>query len=219
MDYHEHKKYFETAYKNGADTWPRMPIETQGLKLMERLPLGAMILDIGSGRGLFGKHMAELGFRVIGIDFEGNIVKKANAEIKNWGLEGKLKFMEANVLDIPFADASFDGACDFGLLENLFKEDWEIYAKEIARILKPGGFYLNASISRDTKNFFEFSPKASADGDFEKYGVYYHFFRRDEIKNIFQGESAKLNVISQENTPIQKPRDMILLESLLQKPK
>lgn len=215
MDYHGHKEYFETAYKTGSDTWPRMPIEIQGLKLMEQLPLEAMILDIGSGRGLFAKHMAEMGFRVIGLDFEGNIVKKANAEIKNWGLEGKLKFMEANILDIPFTDASFDGACDFGLLENLFKEDWETYAKEITRILKPGGFYLNVSISRDTKNFFEFSPMASKEGDFEKYGIYYHFFEKEEIRKIFQN---KLSIISQENTPIKKPRDMILLETLLQKP-
>jgi ubiquinone/menaquinone biosynthesis C-methylase UbiE len=214
MDYHEHKKYFETAYRTGSDTWPRMPIELQGVKLMERLPQGALILDIGSGRGLFAKHMADMGFRVIGIDFEGGIVKKANAEIKGWGLDGKLKFMEADTFDIPFADGSFDGACDFGLLENLYKEDWAKYANEVARILKPGGFYLNVSISRETKDFFEFTPKASADGDFEKYGIHYHFFKQEEIKNIFQN---KLNVVSQENTPIKKPRNMILLETLLQK--
>ncbi len=217
MDYHEHKKYFETAYKTGTDTWPRLPIEVQGVKLMERLPQGAMILDIGSGRGLFAKHMAEMGYRVIGLDFEGGIVKKANGDIKEWGLEGKLKFMEADVLDIPFADASFDGACDFGLLENLYSEDWEKYVSEIARVLKPGGFYLNVSISRETKNFYEFSPKASKDGEFEKYGVHYHFFEAQEIKKVFNSGVVKFNAISQENTPITKPRDMILLETLFQK--
>lgn len=215
MDYHEHKKYFETAYKTGSDTWPRLPIELQGIKLFEHLPQGALILDIGSGRGLFAKHMTELGYRVIGLDFEGNMVKKANAEIKHWGMEGKLKFMEGDVLDIPFADASFDGACDFGLLENLYREDWDTYTSEVARILKPGGFYLNATMSRETKTFFEFSPKSSAEGDFQKYGIYYHFFSKEEVANIFEG---KLKVISQENTPVTKPREMILLETLLQKP-
>ena len=105
--------------------------------------------------------MAEMGYKVIGIDFESNIVQKANEEIKSWNLEGRLKFKEADALDIPFADVSFDGACDFGLLENLYKEDWPTYANEIFRILKPGGFYLNVSISRETKTFLEFSPKAS----------------------------------------------------------
>jgi len=214
MDYHKHKKYFETAYKTGSDTWPRMPVEVQGVKLMERLPQGAHILDIGSGRGLFAKHMAEMGYKVIGIDFESNIVQKANEEIKSWNLEGRLKFKEADALDIPFADVSFDGACDFGLLENLYKEDWPTYANEIFRILKPGGFYLNVSISRETKTFLEFSPKASPDGEFEIYGIHFHFFERGELQNIFQN---KLNVISEENTPITKPRNMILLETLLQK--
>lgn len=216
MDYNEEKKYFEIAYKTGADIWTHLPIKSRGVKLLEKLPQGALILDIGSGRGLFSKQMTEAGFRVIGIDFEKEIVKKANEEIKNWGLEGKLKFMEADALDIPFADASFDGACDFGLMENLYSKDWETYSEEIKRILKPGGFYLNASMSRETQNFFEFSPKASDDGEFQKYGVHYHFFKKEEMVDIFKG---KLNLISQNIEFLEKPREIALLESLFQKPK
>ena len=215
MDYHEHKKYFEIAYKNGADIWTHLPIETKGVKLTENLKNGSFILDVGSGRGLFSKRLADSGFKVIGIDFEKNIVQKANSEIKNWGLEEKLKFVEADVLDIPFADSSFDGICDFGLLENLYPEDWEQYANEISRVLKPGGFYLNNSLSRETQHFFEFYPKGSESGDFQKYGVHYHFFTKEEIAKIFE---RKLKVIYQENKHIlSKPIDTILLETLFQK--
>jgi cyclopropane fatty-acyl-phospholipid synthase-like methyltransferase len=217
MDYREHKKYFEIAYKTGTDVWTHLPIRMRGIKLAERLKPGALILDLGSGRGIFAKHLAELGFRVIGIDFEENIVAKANAEIKNWGLEGRLKFVAANVLDIPFTDASFDGICDFGLLENLYQEDWETYASEVERILKPGDFYLNVSLSRENKNFFEFSPASSISGEFQKYGVHYHFFKKDEMTKIFED---KLHLISQEIESVPtKPVDTILLESLFQKPK
>jgi ubiquinone/menaquinone biosynthesis C-methylase UbiE len=215
MEYHDHKKYFEIAYKNGADIWTHLPIEVRGLKLTENLKSGAFILDVGSGRGLFAKQLAEAGYKVIGIDFEKNIVAKANSEIKNWNLEGKLKFLEADVLDIPFADASFDGICDFGLLENLYPEDWAKYAEEITRVLKPGGFYLNASLSRETQRFFEFSPKNSESGEFQKYGVHYHFFEREEINSIFEN---KLKLVSQENRHVSnKPIDTILLETLFQK--
>jgi len=215
MQYHEHKKYFEIAYKNGADTWTHLPIKAKGLKLTENLKTGSFILDVGSGRGLFAKQLAEAGFKVIGIDFEKNIVQKTNAEIKNWGLEGKLKFMEADVLDIPFANESFDGICDFGLLENLFREDWGKYAEEITRVLKPGGFYLNVSLSRETQRFFEFYPKGSESGDFQKYGIHYHFFEKEEIAKIFEG---KLKIIFQENNHIpDRPIDTILLETLFQK--
>ena len=215
MLYHEHKKFFEVAYQNGTDTWTHLPIDSKGARLIENLKKGSMVLDVGSGRGLFAKQLAEAGYKVIGIDFEKSIVGKANKEIKNWKLEGKLRFVEADVLDIPFADTSFDAIYDFGLFENLYKEDWAKYAEEINRVLKPGGFYFNVSLSRETQRFFDFNPKNSENGDFEKYGMHYHFFEKEEIAKIFEG---KLKIVSQENKHItNKPVDTILLESLFQK--
>ena len=215
MDYHEHKRYFEMAYRNGVDVWTSLPTKSRGATLIENLPIGSFILDVGSGRGIVAKELTEAGYKVIGIDFEKNIIEKTNNEIKNWGLEGKLKFVEADVLDIPFADASFDGICDLGLLENLYAEDWPKYAEEISRVLKPGGFYFNSCASRETLHFYDFSPKNSENGDFQKYGVHYHFFKKEELAEIFTG---KLKVISQEIKHISsRPTDTILLESLFQK--
>lgn len=214
MDYKNHKKHFETAYKTGTDTWTHPPTEKEGLKFIEKLPPQALILDIGSGRGFFAKHLAQLGFRVIGLDFEGEMVEKANKNIKDWGLLGSLKFMEADALDIPFTDASFDAACDFGLFETLYKEDWPLYASEVSRILKPKGFYLNVSLSRETQAFFEFSPKKDMVGDFEKYGIHYHFFERSEIQNIFKD---KLEVVSAQTEFATKGEKIVLIETLFQK--
>ncbi|MFA5773476.1 MAG: class I SAM-dependent methyltransferase [Candidatus Paceibacterota bacterium] len=216
MDYDKHKEYFETAYRTGSDIWTHLPMKDRGKMLMEQLPLGALILDVGSGRGLFAKQLVDAGYRVIGLDFESNIVKKTNEDVKNWGLEGKLKFVEGSALDIPFTDDSFDGVCDFGLMENLYKEDWEQYASEISRVLKPGGFYLNTSLSRETQHFFEFFPKGSKSGEFQKYGVHYHFFNKDEMKNIF---NHQLNPIEQNIEFVGEPDKVALLETLFQKKK
>jgi len=215
-NYQEHKKYFDSAYKTGTDIWTHLPMKARGEMLVEQLSPGAIILDIGSGRGLFAKHLVELGFRVIGIDFVSEIVKKTNENVKNWGLQGKLKFVEGNALDIPFTDNSFDGIYDFGLMENLFKEDWEQYAREINRVLKPGGFFLNISFSRETQRFFEFYPKNSKNGEFKKYGIHYHFFDKNELKNIF---NHNLNPIKQNIEFIDKPTEIALLETLFKKPK
>jgi ubiquinone/menaquinone biosynthesis C-methylase UbiE len=216
MDYDKHKEYFETAYRTGTDMWTHLPMKDRGAMLMEQLPIGALILDVGSGRGLFAKQLAEAGFSVIGMDFEGNMVKKTNEDVKSWGLEGKLKFVEGSALEIPFTDSSFDGVCDFGLMENLYKEDWEKYASEISRVLKPEGFYLNTSLSRETQHFFNFFPKNSTSGEFEKYGVHYHFFDKDEMKNIF---NHQLNPIEQDIEFIEKPNKVALLETLFKKKK
>ena len=216
MDYHEHKDYFNKAYATGSDIWTPLSIPLRGAKFIKKLPTGSTILDIGSGRGLFAKNLTEAGFKVIGIDFENEIVGKANAEVKNWGLSGKVKFMTANALELPFVDASFDGACAFGLLENIHKEDWPKYADEIKRVLKPGGFYLNMSFSRKTRNFLNFSPINSQTGEFEERGIHYHFFEEKEMANIFD---KKLTLISQNVEYLKEPVELALLESLFQKPK
>jgi ubiquinone/menaquinone biosynthesis C-methylase UbiE len=214
MDYEKHKEYFETAYRTGSDIWTHLPMKDRGEMLMEQLPPDALILDVGCGRGLFARKLAESGYRVIGLDFERNIVKKINEDVKSWGLEGKLKFVDGDALDIPFTDNSFDGVCDFGLMENLYPEDWGQYASEISRILKPGGFYLNTSLSRETQKFLEFHPKGSKSGEFEKYGVHYHFFNKDEMKKIFDHD---LNPIEQNIELVEKPDQVALLETLFQK--
>jgi ubiquinone/menaquinone biosynthesis C-methylase UbiE len=214
MKYKDHKEYFEIAYRTGSDMWTHLNLKDRGKILMEQLPKGSLILDVGCGRGRFSKQLAEAGYSVIGMDFEGDIIKKINEEVKNWGLDGKLKFVEGNALDIPFTDSSFDGICDFGLMENLYKEDWEEYANEINRVLKPGGFYLNISLSRETQHFFEFYPKGSENGEFEKYGIHYHFFKKEEMKEIFNHE---LSAIKQDIELTGKPNEVALLETLFQK--
>ncbi len=214
MDYNEHKKHFEIAYKTGTDFWPHSPVELRKEKLIEHLPKGARILDIGSGRGFFARHLAKMGFQVIGLDFEGNIVKKANSEIADWGLTGKLKFIEANALSIPLTDGSFDAVCDFGLFETLFKADWPVYAAEISRVLRPGGIYLNVSLSRKTEKFFEFSPINSTDGEFEKYGIHYHFFEKEEMSDIFK---KYFKIENQEIEFTKNDNQVALLETLFRK--
>lgn len=216
MKYNKHKDYFEAAYKTGSDIWTHLPMKDRGSMMTKELSQGAIILDVGSGRGLFAKNLAEMGYSVIGIDFEKNIVEKTNHEVERWGLLGKLKFIEGSALDLPFTDSSFDGVCDFGLMENLFREDWDQYANEVNRVLKPGGFYLNTSLSRETVQFLDFNPKGSPDGEFEKYGVKYHFFDKEEIKDIFKHD---LNPIKQDIEFMERPKDFALVETLFQKKK
>lgn len=216
-DYNKHKDYYRTAYQNGIDIWTHLPVKIRGAKkLVERLPAGGTILDLGSGRGLIAKNLAEMGFKVIGIDFEEEIVNKTNEEIDNWGLSGKLKFVVADTLELPFTDSSFDGVCDFGLLENLYKEDWPNYVKEVNRVLRPGGYYLNVSLSRKTKVFLDFSPINSKDGELDKDGVHYHFFEKEEMEKIF---AEKMIPVSSAIEFVEKPREISLLQTLFQKNK
>jgi len=187
MDYKNQKEYFERAYRTGSDIWTHTPYTLKGKDLLPYLPPGAMVLDVGSGRGRFPFELVDLGFKVIGLEYVKEIVEKNNEEVKINKISDKIRFIEGDVLDISFADSSFDGVMDFGLLHHLNREDWSTYVSECARVTKSGGYILLAQLSRETKKYLNWAPKQDPKGDFINEGVYYHFFTLEEITNLFGG--------------------------------
>ncbi len=187
-NYEEQKKYFALSYRTGTDTWTHIPFTLKGSSLTKRIPTGSMILDLGSGRGLWAFQLGESGYKVIGVDYVKDIVDKQNEEVKNRHLEGKVVFVEGDALDIPFQDASYDAVTDWGLMQHLARADWDAYKKEILRVLKPGGYFLMIVFSKETTAFRHLYPKTSPENDFDIEGVIHHFFTDDEIKNTFENE-------------------------------
>ena len=186
--YDEQKKYFALSYRTGTDTWTHIPFKLKGSSLTKKVPVGSMILDLGSGRGLWAFQLGEMGYKVIGIDYVKDIVDKQNEEVKNRHLEGKVAFVEGDALDIPFQDVSYDAVTDWGLMQHLASADWDAYKKEILRVLKPGGYFLMVVFSKETTLFRNFNPKISPAGDFDVEGVIHHFFTEKEIEDLFGAE-------------------------------
>ncbi len=186
MDYSYQRNYFQTAYATGSDVWTSANISLDVEHFVERLPAGAMILDLGSGRGRLPFRLAELGFKVIGLDYIKDIVSKNNEEVKLKKLEGKLRFIEGDVFDIPLADASFDAVIDVGLLHHLHPEDWSDYRKEVLRVLRPGGKFFLVAHSKDTLKFLTWHPKTESVSTFERDGTIYHFFTDEELELLFE---------------------------------
>jgi len=202
------------AYKTGMDTWTHLPFKMKGENLAEKLERGAMILDIGCGRGLWAFHFVKMGFRVIGIDYIPEIIAKDNEEAKNHGLAKELRFMEGDALDIPFTDDGFDGAIDIGLLSNLPPEDFQTYVREAARVVKSGGYFLNAVFSKETVEFLTWRPKKSKESAFEKDGVYYHFFTKEMITELFNKD---FEIVQQEIERFPERNGLAYLVTLMRK--
>lgn len=181
----EQHEYFDQAYRTGSDIWTHIPYMAQALGMLPALPADALILDVGSGRGLWALKLVRLGYRVLGIDTVESAIKLANKDIKLEGFEGKARFMLGDVLDIPFTENSFDMVTDIGLLQHLYQSDWQAYAAEISRVTKRGSYYLNVSLSRETTRFLGWSPKHAESGSFEKFGVSYYFFTEQEMQKLF----------------------------------
>lgn len=186
MHFNDEKHYFETTYRTGADIWSGHNHASYLHTLTDQLSPNAFILDIGAGRGHVAYYLGKLGFKVIGLEYVSDIVKKNNLEVKDRKLDGKVGFIEGSALDIPLADNSFDAVTDIATLHHLPHSERETYAREVSRVLKPDGYLFLMELSRDNLTYKSWNPKESSTGDFLFENIVpYHFFTFDEIKNLF----------------------------------
>lgn len=100
---------------------------------------GGRALDLGCGTGVITLSLAERGFGVVGVDHSPDMLAVAEQKLERRGASGKHKLMTADVRDLPFASDEFDCVTCQGLLHHL--EDIRPCIAELARVLKPGGFF------------------------------------------------------------------------------
>jgi ubiquinone/menaquinone biosynthesis C-methylase UbiE len=211
--YQPQKEYFQTAYNTGTDNWTRIDFKTKLLEYITYFPDQGTILDIGCGRGQLAFLLAEIGYKVIGMDYIEKIVKVNNEEVKARNLGGKLGFVAGDVFDMPLTNESFNIVLDAGLLHHIDPSDWRDYKKEVDRVLQRNGLFLSIALSKETSNYLDWKPKNSDTQDFEKYGATYHFFKENEIKEKIFGPMYEL--VKEENLVL--PNGPTLLFTLLKK--
>jgi len=99
---------------------------------------GATVLDVGCGLGGPARHLAAAcAARVTGIDLSQPFVDVARMLTERCGLAGQVEFRQADALDLPFADASFDHAWTQHVAMNI--ADRDRFYRSIHRVLKPDG--------------------------------------------------------------------------------
>lgn len=179
------KNYFEIAYRTGSDVWTHIPYHDLAMRMMPPLPRDSFILDVGVGRGLWLHKLVAAGYRVIGLDYVSDIVKKGNQDLKIHNLGDRARFVHGTVSDLPLADETFDAVTDIGVLQHLKQDEWDRAVSEIARVTKRGGYAMNVSLSKETPSFLGHRPKTSPESSFEKFGVSYYFFTKEELNELF----------------------------------
>lgn len=95
-------------------------------------------LDLGCGTGVITVALAERGFDVVGLDHSPDMLAIAEQKLAQ-SRSSRYELMTADVRDLPFASAEFDCVTCQGLLHHL--EDIRPCVAEMARVLKPGGFF------------------------------------------------------------------------------
>jgi demethylmenaquinone methyltransferase/2-methoxy-6-polyprenyl-1,4-benzoquinol methylase len=110
---------------------------------------GDSVLDACCGTGDLALEAERAGGRVTGLDFSERMLERARRK------SATVEWVRGDVLELPFADSSFDAATvGFGI-RNV--EDLEAGLRELARVLRPGGRFACLEITRPrgaTRPFF-----------------------------------------------------------------
>jgi SAM-dependent methyltransferase len=126
--YETSESYHHTLCEREADAF-----QGEYLRIVNAyIPAPARLLDLGCGTGYSSLRLAESGFDAVGMDLSRKFLSTASARTSR-----RLHYSVGDALELPFADATFDGVTSFYMIEHVVDVDGVL--AEIRRVLRPGG--------------------------------------------------------------------------------
>jgi demethylmenaquinone methyltransferase/2-methoxy-6-polyprenyl-1,4-benzoquinol methylase len=109
-------------------------------------PAGGAVIDLCCGTGDLVFHLLRTDptLRVTGVDFCEPMLQRARERAAS--LTSRPEFAEADVMELPYADAAFDGATMGFSLRNVV--DIDAVLRETLRVLRPGARFVNLDVSK-----------------------------------------------------------------------
>ena len=123
---------------------------TEQLFDMAQFEAGHNVLDAGCGVGTTAIEIAKrFGCQVTAIDISPKLVRHAQKNVRNAGVEDRVTVEQGDLVHLHYADETFDRVTIEAVSAFV---DRPKALKEVARVLKPGGFIL------DHEGFFKQEP-------------------------------------------------------------
>jgi SAM-dependent methyltransferase len=94
---------------------------------------GQLVLEAGSGAGRFTEILSKTGARLFSFDY----TEAVDANRRSNGDAANVDFAQANVLEMPFRDGTFDRVACLGVLQHTPSAKGSLAS--LVRVLKPGG--------------------------------------------------------------------------------
>jgi cyclopropane-fatty-acyl-phospholipid synthase len=108
---------------------------------------GQRVLDIGCGWGSFALHAAARhGVHVVGITLSPPQAERGRRKAEELGLADRVDIRVADYRELT--DEPFDAVASIGMVEHVGANQIDLYARQVARMVKPGGRILNHGIAR-----------------------------------------------------------------------
>jgi len=99
------------------------------------LPKEGQLLEAGCGSGRFVYYLNSLGYKISGIELNGEAVVALN------NIFPHLDIKQGNVTNLPYSDNSISGILSLGVIEHII-EGMDVPIAEMFRVLKKGGHAL-----------------------------------------------------------------------------
>ena len=113
--------------------------------LQARVRAGDRIVDAGAGSGILGVAALVLGAgEVFGFDVDPASAKAAAELAGHNGVAARARFATGDFALLELERASFDGAC-----ANIYHDVLCAHARDLARVLRPGAWFLASGCSRE----------------------------------------------------------------------
>ncbi|MGA0607533.1 bifunctional 2-polyprenyl-6-hydroxyphenol methylase/3-demethylubiquinol 3-O-methyltransferase UbiG [Phenylobacterium sp. VNQ135] len=167
-------------YRFGRDGAERRPFE------------GLRLLDIGCGGGLLSEPMARLGFQVTAVDASERNIATASTHAAEQGLSIDYRCATAEAL-LAAGEPPFDIILNMEVIEHV--ADPGEYLRTCARLLKPGGLMIVATLNRTMKALalavvgaeYVLRWLPAGTHDWKK------FLKPDEIRGFLDGEPVSVD--------------------------
>jgi len=187
------ERNLEKAALRGEPSYVWRDGQQRRLKMIERAAgerMRGTILENGCGVGMYVEHLAALGGRVFGLEYD--FERAAEAGLNSPGI------VNAAGESLPYPGATFDLILSHEVLEHV--ADDRQAAREMLRVLKPGGravifvpnrgypfethgIYWRGAYSFGNKPFVNYLPRAWRD----RLAPHVRVYSRGDLEKLFQG--------------------------------
>jgi ubiquinone/menaquinone biosynthesis C-methylase UbiE len=145
------------------------------------------VLELGSGGGKWTEMLARRAKKVIALDISGEMLKRAKSRCDAAGLTN-IEYVLANGRDFrPIADESVHFFFAYDVLVHLALEDTFAYAREIERVLTPGGY---ATCHHAVNTTPESWVRVEHDAEWYRGGAHtqgqYYFYSPESLRQMYE---------------------------------